>query len=28
LSFAGPTEDIDEALRRIQPWLDQRHRTK
>ena len=21
LSFAGPTEDIDEALRRIEPWL-------
>jgi aspartate/methionine/tyrosine aminotransferase len=21
LSFAGPTEDIDEALRRMQPWL-------
>ena len=21
LSFAGPTSDIDEALRRIGPWL-------
>jgi aspartate/methionine/tyrosine aminotransferase len=24
LSFAGPTGDIDEALRRIEPWLSRR----
>jgi aspartate/methionine/tyrosine aminotransferase len=25
LSFAGPTSDIDEALRRIGPWLQAQH---
>jgi aspartate/methionine/tyrosine aminotransferase len=24
LSFAGPTSDVEEALRRIEPWLDNR----